>query len=162
MRRSLAITLFVAILFATLNVGQVSTARAWGGGGCSLASVAGTFGFTYNGTAILPTGAVPVAAVGTFRSDASGKFVGSETNSLAGTTSYETIVGTLTVKPDCAGTLVAQVFQGGTLVRTSYIHIQYSNNAAELFGIFQKLVLPNNTTLPVVVTIDGKRVSNGE
>jgi hypothetical protein len=161
MKRTLVAAMFVAVVFATLNSGPIPAARAWGGGGCSADSVSATYGFTYNGLAVLPSGSIPVAAVGNFHSDAAGNFVGSEINNLGGTSSYQTLVGTITVNRDCSASLVAKVYQGGTLVRTSYIHLQYENNATEVLGIFQKLVLPNNSILPVVITIDGKRLSSG-
>lgn len=161
MKRNVIIALFAAILFAALNTGPIPAARAEGSG-CSLTSVAGNYGFTYNGVAVLPSGLVPVAAVGNFRSDAAGNFVGSEINNLAGTAAYQTLQGTIAVNHDCSGSLVAKVYQGGKLARTSYIHLQYQDNANELLAIFQKLVLPDNSVLPVVITIDGKRVSHGE
>jgi hypothetical protein len=158
MKRNLALALFVAVLFATLNAGPTSAARAWGSDGCTLASVAGAFGFSYNGVGILPTGSVPVGAVGNYTSDSAGHFVGTEINSLGGSAAFQTIVGNLTVNHDCSGTLVAKVYEAGALVRTSYIHLQYQNNTSEVLLIFQKLVLPNGTSLPVVITGSGKRL----
>jgi len=160
MKRNLAVAMFVATLFATLNAGP-TPARAMEGGGCSVASVAGDYGFTYNGTAILPTGTVPVAAVGNYSTDAAGNFVGTEINSLGGTAAFQTILGNITVNRDCSATLVAKVYQAGTLVRTSFVHLQYDNNARDTRIIFQKVVLPDGSTLPVVITGDSRRVSQG-
>jgi hypothetical protein len=162
MKRNLLIAIFVAVLFATLNVGPISAARAMEGDGCSLASVAGSYGFTYNGVAILPSATVPVSSVGIFRTDAAGNFVGSESNNTGGNPAEETIQGNITVKHDCSGTLVAKVYQGTMLVRTSYIHLQYVNNATEVLGIFKKVVLPDNSILPVVITIDGKAILHSQ
>jgi hypothetical protein len=158
MKRNLVIGVLVAVLFAALSAGPISAARAWGSDGCTISSVAGAFGFSYNGVGILPSGPVPVAAVGNFRQDAAGNVVGSESNSLGGNSTDQTLLGKITVNHDCSGTLVAQVYEGGVLVRTSYIHLQYENNTNEILGIFQKLVLPNGSNLPVVITIDGKRL----
>jgi hypothetical protein len=160
MKRNLLMAIFVAVLFATLNVGPISAARAMEGDGCSLASVAGSYGFSYNGLAILSTGTVPVAAVGNFTTDNAGNFVGRESNNIGGNSAEQTLQGNIVVRPDCSATLIAKVYQAGMLVRTSYIHLQYVNNATEVFGIFRKLVLPDNSTLPVDITIDGKQISH--
>src|SRR4029077_17892100 len=160
MKRNLLTASFVAVLFATINVGPNSAARAMEGDGCSLASVAGSYGFSYNGWAILSMGAVPVAAVGNFSTHTAGNFVGRESNNIGGNSAEQTLQGNIAVRPDCSATLIPKVFQSGTLVRTSYIHLQYVNHATEVFGIFRKLVLPGNSILPVVITIDGKQISH--
>jgi len=162
MKFNLSIAIFAGSLLAMLNTGSVQAASAMEGGGCTLGSVAGRFGFTYSGVAILPTGAVPVSSVGSFRTDASGNFVGSESNNTGGNSADESIQGTITVKPNCSGELVAKVYSGGMLVRTSYVHLQYENNANEVLGIFEKVVLPDNSILPVVITIDGKGIDRGD
>jgi hypothetical protein len=163
MKRNLMIVIFAAMLFATLNVGPIPAARAMGnGGGCSTGSVSGFYGFTYAGEAILPSSVVPVGAVGNFSTDAAGNFVGTEINNLGGTPAYQTIKGKITVDNSCAGTLLAQVYQAGKLVRTSTVHLQYDNNARDVRLIFQKVELPDHSVLPVVITGDGKRVSSGD
>jgi len=158
MNRNLLSVTIAATLCAMVYLGPSNAARAWESNGCTLASVAGSFGFSYNGVGILPTGPVPVAAVGNLRTDNAGTLVGTETNSLGGNATDQTILGNLTVNHDCSGTLVANVYEHGVLVRTSYIHVQYENNTSEILGIFQKLVLPNGSSLPVVIIIDGKRL----
>jgi hypothetical protein len=160
MKRYFVTALFAAVLFSSLNAAQIPMARASGIGSCSLANVAGDYGFTYNGVAITSSGTIPVGAVGNFNSDSSGNFTGSEINNLAGTAAYQTLAGTIRVKPNCAGEMVAQVYQQGKLVRTSYIHLQFEDNTNELLAIFEKLVLPDHSTLPVVITIDCKRESH--
>jgi hypothetical protein len=158
MKRVFVISMLMVVVFAAISAGPVPPARAWGSSGCSLASVAGAFGFSYAGEGILPTGPVPVGAVGKYHTDAAGNFIGDEINSLAGSAEYQTIVGKITVSPDCSGSLVAKVYQGGVLARTSYVHLQYQNNTNEALIIFQKLVLPNGSSLPVVITGSGKRI----
>jgi len=158
MKRNLVIAVFVAAMFAALSAGPISAARAWGSDGCTLTSVAGSFGFSYNGVGILPSGPVPVGAVGNYSSDNAGNFVGTEINSLGGNATFQTISGKLTVNHDCSGMLLAKVYEGGALVRTSYIHLQYQNNTNEVLLIFQKLVLPDGSSLPVVITGSGKRL----
>ena len=158
MLRKLTVLMFVAVLFAALNAGQRSAALAEGSSTCTLAGVAGSFGFSYSGVAVLSSGTVPVAAAGRFSTDAGGNLAGTEINSLNGTAAFQTIQGTITLHSDCSTVLVANVYQGHTLVRTSVIHYQYENDANEIQGIFQKVTLPDNSDLPVVITISGKRV----
>ena len=160
MRRTLVLSfLAIAAIVAILSADQRQPARALSTSGCGVANVAGAFGFSYNGVAVTSTGTIPVGAVGKFHSDAAGNFTGDEINSLAGTSAYQTIVGKLTVNSACSGELVANVYQNGQLVRTSYIHLQYQDNDNQILGIFEKLVLPNGAQLPVVVTINGSRIS---
>ncbi len=157
MRRTFGISILAFALFAGFAAGSSPAARA-SDAVCTLAGVAGSFGFSYSGLAVLPSGPVPLAAVGKFHSDATGNFTGSEVNSLAGTAAFQTISGTITMGQGCAAELVANVYQGGQLARTSYIHLQYQNNATEILAIFEKVVLPDKSVLPVVVTISGKRI----
>jgi hypothetical protein len=162
MKRTLVLLVLIAAMAATLNVGPVPAARAWGSPGCLLANVAGAYGFSYSGVGILPTRQIPVGAVGKYHTDAAGNFVGDEINSLAGAAAYQTLLGKLTVSPDCSGTLIAKVYQGGALVRTSYVHIQYENNTNDALITFQKLMLPNGSSLPVVITGSGKRLFSSQ
>lgn len=159
MLRNLTVLMFVAVLFAALNAGQRSVALAEGSSTCTLAGVAGSFGFSYSGVAVLSTGTIPVAAAGRFYTDAAGNLGGTEINSLNGTAAFQTIQGKITLHSDCSTILVANVYQGNKLVRISVIHYQYENNGTEMVGIFQKITLPDNTDLPVVITISGKRVN---
>lgn len=161
MKRSFLVAMFGFVVFAAINAGPIPAARAWGRDSCTLTSVAGSFGFSYSGVGILPSGPVPVGAVGNYSTDAVGNFVGTEINSLGGAATYQTIQGKITISQDCSGTLVAKVYEGGMLVRTSYIHLQYQNNANEALLIFQKLVLPDGSSLPVVITGSGKRLFPG-
>ena len=160
MVRKLSVLMFVAVLFAALNASQRSVALAEGNPACTLAGVAGSYGFSYNGVAVLPSGTVPVAAAGRFSSDGAGNVVGTEINSLNGTAAFQTIKGTITLHSDCSTLLVASVYQGNMLVRTSVIHYQYENNGTEIQGIFRKVTLPDNSDLPVVITITGQRVND--
>lgn len=162
MKRNLVIATLVAVLFATLNAGPIPAARAWGSGGCSNAGVAGSFGYSYTGTLILPTGVVPAAAVGRYASDAAGNLNGSQTRTVGGGVAQETITGKLSVNADCSATLLAKVYQGGVFQRSAVIALQYDDNASQARGIFESLILSNGTNVPVVITIEGKRLFHGE
>src|ERR1700687_344461 len=98
MKHKKALTLLEGLLFATLTLSAVPSAQAEQ---CSLAGVAGKWGYTYTGAVILPTGAVPVAAVGRFTLDADGNISGAQTRSNGGVSAQETSKGKLTVNADC-------------------------------------------------------------
>jgi hypothetical protein len=159
MKRNIAKTTLVIISVVTLWMGLASAARAEDNGSCSTASVAGKWGYTYTGMIILPNGAVPVATVGTYTQDTKGSFAASQNRSVGGTYAQETATGTVTVNGDCTGTLNANVYQSGQLVRTAVIDLVFDNNRRHLRAIFQSASLPDGTNLPVVITIDGMRLS---
>jgi hypothetical protein len=162
MKRNLIVALFVAVLFVTLNAGSIPQALAGGGGGgCSVADAAGQYSFSYSGVAILPSGSVPIGAVGNYSQDASGNLVGSEINNLGGTAAFQTLKGKITVSHDCSAEGIVNVYQGGKLARKSTIHLQYDGNTQHVRIIFEKVVLPPNTNLPVVITGDGTRLFSG-
>jgi hypothetical protein len=126
--------------------------------GCSPSSAAGKWASTANGMLILPTGAVPVAAVLDFSLDTSGNLVGKQTRSLGGQVVEETFAGTLTVNHDCTGDGSVQVFENRVLVRTTGLHVLFDDNVRSARGIFTSVVLPNGTALPAVITTDSRRI----
>jgi hypothetical protein len=154
MKRNVGSITLIA-LAVTLVLGAAGSALANDGGHCSRASVAGKWAFTTTGS--IP-GIGPVAAVGTFTADSSGNLKGGQTRSLNGDVADETFAGTATVNPDCTGTDVIQVFESGALVRTSTLSVVYDVNGREVRAIFTSLVLPDGTSLPTILTIEGKRV----
>ena len=126
---------------------------------CSTASIAGRFGFT-------TTGSIPavgqVAATGIFTQDAWGNITGTQTRSLNGGVADETFTGTATVNSDCTGTDSIQVFQDGSLVRTTTLHVVYDDNGREARAIFTSLVLPNGVSLPSIITIEARKLFSRE
>ncbi len=160
MKCNIARTTFVIISAVTICMALASAAYAEDGGSCSTAKVAGKWAYTYTGTVIFPT-AIPVATVGSFTQDTKGNLAGSQNRSLGGVSAQETITGTVTVNGDCTGTLNANVYQSGQLVRTAVIDLVYDNNRRHLRAIFQSATLPDGTNLPVVITIDGMRITSG-
>ena len=98
---------------------------------CSLSGVAGRYGFTLNGVVILPTGPVPIAAIGKAVLDAGGSVSGTEARTVGGGYADETFTGTYTVNADCTGTTTLQFFESGNLVRTSILSIVFDNNERE-------------------------------
>jgi len=126
---------------------------------CTSATAAGSFGFTTTGTLILPSGPVPVGAVGLITFDLNGNAAGSQDRSLGGAFAHETLTGTLTVNRDCTISLLANVFDSaGTLVRTSTIDGVLVTNGKQFRGIFETVVLANGVNLGSVLTVDGNRV----
>ena len=126
---------------------------------CTSATAAGSFGFTTTGTLILPSGPVPVGAVGLITFDLNGNAAGSQDRSLGGAFAHETLTGTLTVNRDCTISLLANVFDSaGTLVRTSTIDGVLVTNGKQFRGIFETVVLANGVSLGSVLTIDANRV----
>jgi hypothetical protein len=126
---------------------------------CSGATAAGTFGFTTTGTLILPTGPVPVVAVGLVTLDLNGNATGSQDRSVGGVFAHETIAGTLTVNRDCTISLLANVYDSsGNLVRTSTIPGVLVDNGKHIRAIFETVTLPNGVNLPSVLTIEANRI----
>ena len=125
--------------------------------GCSLETVAGNWGFTLTGSAILPTGPVLVAAVGRFTADEQGKLIGTEARSVGGGYADETVTGNWTVNPYCTGTLQANIYESGQLVRVSVTTMVFDDNAKEGRMVQKSLTLPNGTELPVVIALEGRK-----
>jgi hypothetical protein len=90
------------------------------------------FGFTLTGVVILPTGPVPIAAVGRAALEASGNVTGTESRSVGGGFADETFTGTYTVNADCTGTATLKFYESGQLVRTSVLSIVFDSSAREI------------------------------
>jgi hypothetical protein len=157
MKRNVVWTVsFVATFLLSLG-----TAAAQGGN-CSTAGTAGQWGYTFTGTLISPTGAIPIAAVGLATFDAGGSFTGTQTSSIGGSVSQDMLKGTVAVNPDCTGTLNASIFnQSGTLLRTAAWDLVVVDNGREVRAIFKSLTLANGTNVPAVITVDVKKVVPG-
>jgi hypothetical protein len=151
--------LVAGLLFSQPTVMKTRT-TVWAdeGGVCSLARVAGNYGFTLSGTLITPTGGVPVAGVGLATISEAGNFSGTENRSVGGGVAQETLGETISVNSDCTGTLTAPVFESGQLVRTSVFSVVFDDNAKELRAIQTSLVLPNGTSVPNVITAEGRKI----
>ena len=162
MERNIERTTLMIISVVTLCMGLASAAYAEDNGRCSSANVAGKWAYTYTGTIILPTAAVPVATVGSFTLDTNGKFTATQNRSVGGAYAQETVIGTVAVNADCTGTLNANVYQSGQLVRIAVIDLVFDNNRQHLRAIFQSASLPDGTNLPLVITIDGLRIFRGD
>jgi hypothetical protein len=125
---------------------------------CSNAKAAGQWGFTLTGTLILPTGLVPGAAVGRFRVDAAGNVSGTEARNVGGGFANETITGSWTVNSDCTVTLNVNIYESGVLVRTSVLAGVLVDNSSKIRAVQESLALPDGTTIPVVITVEGNKL----
>jgi hypothetical protein len=125
---------------------------------CTNGGIAGAWGFTSTGNAVLPTGAIPFGAIGRLTFDATGNIAGTQTASVNGHTTFEKIKGTITVHPNCTAEASVSVFEGGTLVRTTALRAVFVDNQTKFRVIFSKIGLPTGGSLPAVITIEGDRL----
>lgn len=156
--RILAVT-GTAVIFALVLLGAAPLAHA---GQCSQANASGKYGFTLSGLLILPSGPVPIAGVGRANVDARGNVTGTETRSVGGGVADETLSGTLTLNSDCTGTFTVEFFEAGQLVRTSVLAVVLDDNNNEFRMVQTSLTLPNGATVPVVVTVEAKKIFHTE
>jgi hypothetical protein len=127
---------------------------------CSTASTAGNWAYTYTGTIFTSAGPLPAASVGHFHLDAGGNIAGSQTRSVAGQSGVEDISGTISVNGDCTASLTINVLVNGQLLRTAGLAAVFDSSGNHVRVIFQSLTLPDGTNVPVVITIDGNRVTS--
>jgi len=156
MKRKIVRATLLMISLATFCVGMAPAVQA--AEHCSNAKAAGTWGLTLTGTLILPTGPVPGAAVGRVRIDADGDVSGTEARNVGGGFANETLTGSLTVNSDCTATLTVNIYELGVLVRTSVLAAVFVDDSNKVRMVQESLTLPDGTTIPVVITVDGIRL----
>jgi hypothetical protein len=154
MKRTVFRLLGGAFFLASLLIVPVANARS-----CSLNGTAGKYGFTLTGIVIVGTSPAPIAAVGRAVLDDSGNVTGTESRSVGGGFADETFTGTYTVNPDCTGTTTLNFYESGKLVRTSILSIVFDDHEREIRMVQKSLQLPNTTFLPVVITVEARRIS---
>jgi hypothetical protein len=71
----------------------------------------------------------------------------------------ETFTGTYTVNSDCTGTATLTFYESGQLVRTSILSIIFDGNSREIRMVQKSLQLPNGAFLPVVITVDARKIT---
>ena len=156
MKHKIVRATLLMISLATVAMGLAPEGQA--ADTCSKAKVAGTWGFTLTGTLILPTGPVPGAAVGKLSLHAGGNVSGTEARNVGGGFANETITGSWTVNADCAGTSTVNVYESGSLVRTSVLALVFVDNASKVRAVQESLMLPDGTNVRAVVTVDGNKL----
>ena len=125
---------------------------------CSSAMVAGDWAYTYTGTIFTLNGPLSLASVGHFTQDHDGNILGSQNRSVAGQSGVEDIVGAVSINKDCSASATIDVFVNGVKQRTAELAMVYDNNGKHVRMIFQSLILPDGTNVPVVITIEGNRI----
>jgi len=156
MQANLAHTLIVLSATVVLSLAPLQAHASH----CSNANTAGDWAYTYTGTIFTPGGPIPAASVGHFQQDVSGNVSGGQSRSVAGNPGVEDISGTVTVNKDCTATATVNVFVNGQLQRTTTLALVYDSNGSHVRMIFQSVTLPDGTNVPVVITIDGNRVTS--
>ena len=121
-----------ALATCALTTGMVDPASA---SQCSAANIAGTYGYTSNGSIVTPPFG-PFVAVGVVTFDKSGTLSGAQVTSIAGNFFDETIEGPFTVNPDCTGSAVVSVYHGTTLARVTNLHIVWDDDRQEARALF--------------------------
>jgi hypothetical protein len=154
MKRNIARTTLAILSVAVLLACLAPAAHA---ATCSTATVAGSWGLSLSGTLLLPTGAVPAAAVGRATADIEGNFTATEARNVGGGYADETLTGKWTVDPDCTGSLTVNVYQSGELVRISVLTIVFDENSKQVRMVQKSFTLPDGTQLAAVVTLEGKK-----
>jgi hypothetical protein len=146
MKRNLVARATLAAVGLALSVTMTLPAEA---AQCSLAKVAGGYGYTASGFVATPTGAfVPVAAAGRITFDGYGNVSGTQTRVVAGSSLDETYSGTYSVNPDCTGSFTVQV-QPDT--RTSTVDLVWTDNTDGASAVF--------TTPGFVLTAAARRIN---
>ena len=90
MKRNFGSTMVVLIGFGLVVVSMATSAH---GQGCSVATVAGKFGFTATGSLLPPTGPILIAAVGNATIKSDGTALGTEARNVGGGFANETLSG---------------------------------------------------------------------
>jgi hypothetical protein len=152
----------IVFVIISLTVLSMTVAPQIAAEECSTARVAGSWGATLTGTILLPTGGVPAAAVLRIRADDAGNFSGTEERNVGGQFAHETITGHWTVQSDCTGTVRASIFESGVLTRRVVLSVVFDDDSRQLRMVQQSLTLPVGTSIPVVVTLEGRKLSGDE
>ena len=145
----------LAVVFAIgLIAGIAAPAHAWDRP-CSLASAAGNWSFTDQGTVV---GIGPRTAVGIFTLDGAGNLTnGVATSSLNGSVANETFSGTYTVNSNCTGTISVTIYSGSTELFAVTLFTSFDSDMRHIRGIFTSAVTPGGTALSTVVNLDARK-----
>jgi hypothetical protein len=120
---------------------------------------AGDYGFTWSGTMILPSGAMPAASVGIITFDAEGNVWGKQTVSQGGNVTARTFNGTYTLDPDCTGTLTVTVYDdlGNPVNYVTWATVSV-DKMSETRLIMTSMMKADGTKVPTIITGFGKRL----
>ena len=110
---SLIFTLVAVSIFPKIRTGGPATAIVRADGGCSLASLQGTYAVHGQGTFLVevpgfPAPPFPFGEAGIATFDGTGRFFGKTTINAGGLLLNPTFTGTYTVNSDCTGSVMVQ------------------------------------------------------
>jgi hypothetical protein len=131
---------------------------------CSNTTTAGAWGFTSTGTFLFPSQSgpvlVPLVNVGIFTADEAGNFVGSQTRNVGGVLADETITGSLSVNPDCTGTLIARASDAssGAPIGTAITKIVLDHNGRQLQALITEELDSHGNSIRGDVSTAGEKV----
>ncbi len=156
MERTVRLGLFIAAVLMSMG----TTVSAHGHRTCTVRDVAGDWAYLKTGTIVLPSGAVPFAAVGRITLDHEGNLTGTQDNSVGGSVGKGELRGTWSVEPDCTCAMSVEVIDAssGALLRTVHMAVLFDDGGAELRGIVTSLVLPNGAILPQAITGTARKI----
>ena len=120
-----------SMLIALAGFTQAAQAREQ----CSLANVAGDYGYTSSGAIVTPP-VGPFTAIGRATLTNSGTFTGEQTTGIAGNFFEETFNGDYVVNSDCTGAATAYIYRGSTLVRTTAFNVVWDSSRREFRAVF--------------------------
>lgn len=151
---------FVKTIFAFATIlGLAAVATAQDEGTCTMASVAGTWGWTETGTIFQPNGAVVFSAIGVTVRDEDGNITGWTTRSTGGTMSRYTIRGSGAVNPDCTGTTTVRLYdQSANLFSTATLDVVYVDNSRERYEIVTSSLRADGTNVPAAILMYAKKM----
>jgi hypothetical protein len=152
-------TSFVLIAVATFIGSMVPTVQARP---CSNATAAGSWSFTVTGTFFFPSpiGSIPLVNLGILTFDEAGNLVGTQTRNVGGAVGEEKVTGTLSLDPDCTGTVIARAFDpsSGALMGTAFTKIVLDDNARQMHALITEELDSHGRPFPGVVSGGGERV----
>jgi hypothetical protein len=74
----------------------------------------------------------------------------------------ETVTGSWMVNSDCTATVTVNIYESGALVRTSVLAVVFVDDSSKMRAVQESLTLPDGTPIPVVITLDGNKLSREE
>ena len=77
---------------------------------------------------------------------------------MGGGFANETITGSWTVNPDCTATVTVNIYESGTLVRTSVLAAVFVDHLSKIRAVQESLTLPDRNNVPAVITVDGNKL----
>src|SRR5437667_7697215 len=118
---------------------------------CSLANVAGSYGYTTSGLVAIGGTFVPAAAAGRITFDGNGHVNGTQTRVVAGSSLDETYSGTYSVNTTCTGSFTVLVEPD---TRTSTVDLVWTDNTNGASAVF--------TNPGFILTATARRISPRE